>query len=898
MKATIPDAEVADGRLRELVLDHMVHGPCGADNPYAPCMDHSADSQPKCTKDYPKPLCEDTHIDERGYVHYRRPEGPSATKRNKRTNELYTVTNCDVVPYNPALLLLMECHCNIEIASSVNIIKYLYKYLHKGPDRAKVAIVDDEDKVDEINDHVDTRLISASEADWRTFEYNITEQYLSCTALPIHLPNKDSIIFEEGKEEEALENSVSKLSLYLYRPRDPDLDDLTYLDFYEQYSVTTTRPKKASRKVFELHSGKHFCAKREGEDTVARIHWISPSESELFYLRVLLTRVPAHSYTDLLTHDGIVHNTFQEAARARGLVVDEKEFKEAIIEASTFQTGSGLRQLLVCMVICGAPAKLLWDEFKELFAEDFLDRDPDESRAYNAALCCIDRKLNLHGKSLKEVGLPEASDDTTELGREQRRWDRQELQQFVEHWVPRFTQEQMAVYNCAVDTMEKRIPPKPIFVDGPSGTGKTLLLNVIAAKGRSEGKVVLCASATGISAINYEGGTTAHALLKIPVETTNPNAYCNLTASSQRAKLIEAADVIIWDESPMSHRHNLETVDRTWQDLFAKETFGGKFVILAGDKKQTTPIVRGGGKQDILRVSITSSPLWRTITTFPLTAAQRDREDPDYSQFVLNVGEDKVPKTSVDLGDGKREMIQLDMVQTVDTVNELIDFVYDDLSDVESCAKKAILSGTNANIDDLNNMVLERIPGEAIELLSADSCIMDDNDPDNRFLPTEVLHTINEPGVPQHRLVLKKGCICMVMRNLSFDDALVNGSKVVIRKVSQRLIEADLIHDGYRTKTVLIPRINFVFQPSRSPVKILRRQFPLRVAYCLTFNKSQGQTLDRVGLDLRNDVFSHGQLYVALGRVRNRRSIRVLVSPERMQNGKALAKNIVYKELL
>ncbi len=97
---------------------------------------------------------------------------------------------------------------------------------------------------------------------------------------------------------------------------------------------------------------------------------------------------------------------------------------------------------------------------------------------------------------------------------------------------------------------------------------------------------------------------------------------------------------------------------------------------------------------------------------------------------------------------------------------------------------------------------------------------------------------------------------------------------------------------------MLIPRINFVFKPRNSPVKLLRRQFPLRLAYSLTYNKSQGQTLDKVGLDLRSDVFAHGQLYVALGRVCNRKSIRVLVSKEREVDKIATTTNVVYKELL
>ncbi len=894
IRATIPDEKEANGRLRKLVLEHMVHGPCGATNPSSPCMDHSG-KIPKCTKEYPKPFSDVTHIDERGYVHYRRPEGPSVIKTKRSTQ--YTVQNCDIVPYCPALLLLMECHCNVEISTSVHIIKYLYKYLHKGPDRAKVAVATDEN-VDEIKNWETVRYVSAAEALWRIFEYALCGQYPSVIVLPIHLPRQDKIVFQQGKEQEALDKSASKLLLYIHRPRCSQLDDLTYLEFYEQYSITTTKPKRESRIVFELHTGKHYCARREREDAVARMHWISPSLNELFYLRVLLGKVPAHSFEELLSHDNITYGTFQEAAQARGLVIDEKEYSEAIVEASTFKTGSGMRQLLVCLIVCGAPAKLLWDQFRHLFAEDFLDIEQDENKAYNSALCCLDRKLRLHGKELEEVGLPKATDDSTELGREQMRWDREKLKAFVEEWLPKFTHEQRAAYEYVIDKIQNGGSNDPIFIDGPSGTGKTLLLNVIAAKTRSIGKVALCAAATGNASLNYDGGMTAHSLLKIPVDTSNPNAVCEMSAGSQRVKLIEAAAVIIWDEAPMSNRHNAETVDRTFQDFFEKTLFGGKLMAFSGDDKQIGPVVRNGRKLDVIRVSLKSSPIWENVIRFPLTAPQRDREDPEYSQFVLEVGEDRRPKVNIETDDGSRDLIALEMVQTVDSIDELIDFVYDDLSNEESCASKAILSGTNVNIDALNKRVLDRIPGDPIQLLSADSCIIDNADECNNALPTEVLHTISEPGVPDHNLTVKPGAVCIVTRNLSFDDALVNGSKVIIRKASTRLIEADIIRRGFERKKVFIPRINFVFNPGNSPVKILRRQFPLRLAYSLTFNKSQGQTLDKVGLDLRSDAFAHGQLYVALGRVRNRNSIRVLVSEERKVGDIAITTNVVYKELL
>jgi ATP-dependent exoDNAse (exonuclease V) alpha subunit len=58
----------------------------------------------------------------------------------------------------------------------------------------------------------------------------------------------------------------------------------------------------------------------------------------------------------------------------------------------------------------------------------------------------------------------------------------------------------------------------------------------------------------------------------------------------------------------------------------------------------------------------------------------------------------------------------------------------------------------------------------------------------------------------------------------------------------------------------VIPRIIFEHTMPRTGIKLRRRQFPLRLCYSTTYNKSQGQTLDHVLLDLRNPPFAHGSM--------------------------------------
>ena len=77
---------------------------------------------------------------------------------------------------------------------------------------------------------------------------------------------------------------------------------------------------------------------------------------------------------------------------------------------------------------------------------------------------------------------------------------------------------------------------------------------------------------------------------------------------------------------------------------------------------------------------------------------------------------------------------------------------------------------------------------------------------------------------------------------------------------------------------VLIPRIEFISSSSFGfPFEMKRRQFPLKLAFGMTINKAQEQTLGILGLHLTSPVFSHGQLYVAMSRVRSSNAIKIVV---------------------
>jgi ATP-dependent exoDNAse (exonuclease V) alpha subunit len=108
----------------------------------------------------------------------------------------------------------------------------------------------------------------------------------------------------------------------------------------------------------------------------------------------------------------------------------------------------------------------------------------------------------------------------------------------------------------------------------------------------------------------------------------------------------------------------------------------------------------------------------------------------------------------------------------------------------------------------------------------------------------------------------------------------------------KNLIECQIIGGDRNGETEYIPRIT-LNNTDEYPFTLSRHQFPLRLAFSFTIIKSQGQTLQKVGVDLRSDVFSHGQLYVALSRGRSLEGIKIS-----LRDGMKKTKNIVYKEIL
>ncbi|KAG5517414.1 hypothetical protein RHGRI_037973 [Rhododendron griersonianum] len=887
ISAEIPD-ENENPHLYGAVLRHMMHGPCGKLNPSNVCMKNG-----KCKNHYPKKFIETTTVAADGYPIYRRRNDNKQVQVRRQM-----LDNRWVVPYNPYLLAMLDCHVNVELCSTVKAVKYLYKYIYKGHDKIIFKIIAQSNEVvDEITQFQTARWVTPPEAMWRIYKFNLFDMQPSVIALQLHLENCQVVGFRKTTNLDSVADS--------------EFFSRTMLTQFFSMNMHNKKAKKGKYLYkdfpteFVWSTQTRYWTERQHKNVIGRIITINPSQGELYYLRLLLNHIPCPtSYSYLRTVGGKTYSTYREAALAHGLLVDDKGNEKCLEEACGYQMPNSLRQLFcTILVFCGAlnPKELLL-KFEEPLTEDYVKKQkmlPIEAR--QCLLRFVKSKLESMGKTMQDFGLDDLLADETQHDRmckeilDEQDIDVSELDLLS---ISKLNSDQSKAYSEILQAVRKK-DGTCFFIDGPGGTGKTFLYRALLATIRSARNIALATATSGVAASILPSGRTAHSRFKIPLERDG-KLTCNVGKQTGLAKLLRATSLIIWDEASMAKRQIVEALDNLLRDITEVDSlFGGKVVVLGGDFRQVLPVIPKGTKDDCIDASLVRSYIWPYLKKFTLKENMRARTDPAFSSYLLRVGNGEEPCNSNDEITIPPSMI-IPPNQKIAPIEQLIAFVFPNLRrysvDAISMTQSAILAPRNDSVDQTNELLINRFPGKEYMYTSIDEAV----NPADQGLYVDFMHSVCPPGLPAHRLVLKENCPVMMLRNLDPSKGLCNGTRLICRKLHKHVIMAEIAIGEHQGDIVFIPRISL--QPADAklyPVQFTRRQFPIRLCFAMTINKAQGQTLDIVGVNLQQPVFSHGQLYVALSRATTAPKIKVILDTSYDGNNIITStKNIVYGEIL
>ncbi|XP_071715040.1 uncharacterized protein [Rutidosis leptorrhynchoides] len=556
ISAEIPN-ELHDPEGYKAFTEYMLHAPCGRQHKDAPCM---IDNQ--CSKHFPKPYYAETTIDEDGY----------------------------------------NAHINVEWCNRSRAIKYLFKYLNKGQDRATIVIQenilpthnssDTPEKiidVDEIKNYLDCRYLSLCEAVWRLFSYDIHFSKPSVIKLSYHLPNQQSLTLHDSQHLPTLFQRPSiKETMFTQwfelNKQDPKARNLTYSKIPKEYVWNNDAKEWAPRKL---------------RPSIGHIVYSNPASGERYYLIMLLNIVKGpRSFEELRTVDGTVHPTFKDACFAYGLLYDDREWTEAISKAKLWASGAQLRDLFVTMLLfCNITNPLaLWEQHWEDLADDILhkkrkifnfsDLTLTDSQIKNYCLVEIQGVLHKHGKSLSDLPtLPQPDPSLltqldNSLIREELNYNIKEMKTLHDNLFRSLNPKQLALYERLIEAVTNQEGGLNRFV--------------VTTRGR-----------------------TALSRFVIPLELME-NSTCSIKQKTHLAALMHEARLIIWDEAPMTQRYAFEALDKTLKDILGSKNeanraklFGGMPILLGGDFRQILPVIPKGKRQEVVNACINRLELWK-----------------------------------------------------------------------------------------------------------------------------------------------------------------------------------------------------------------------------------------------------------------------------------------------
>ncbi|MDD4939838.1 MAG: AAA family ATPase [Candidatus Omnitrophica bacterium] len=382
-------------------------------------------------------------------------------------------------------------------------------------------------------------------------------------------------------------------------------------------------------------------------------------------------------------------------------------------------------------------------------------------------------------------------------------------------------------FKSAFDLME--YTKECLFITGKAGTGKSTLLKYFKA---NTGKKIIVLAPTGVAAINV-GGQTIHSFFRLPPKIIQKDAIKRLRDRS----LIKNLDMVIIDEVSMVRADLMDGIDYALRFNCGrmKTPFGGVQMVFFGDLFQLSPVVEKETKE--LLEERYSSPYFFSAKVF---------NDCNIRSIELSTIYRQKDSSFMELLNRFRNKEHTE--EDLDTLN---DKVQKDMA-VSSKDDTVILTTTNSLANTINQERLSKLSGKEI------------------VYEAMVTGKFEETAYPADAsLKLKKGAQVILIKN-DPEKQWVNGTLAKVAALSKDSIVVDINGRTCDIPVVKWQKIKYNYNENEDKIEDevvgVFAQYPIKLAWAITIHKSQGQTFDKVMIDLGHGAFTHGQLYVALSR--------------------------------
>ncbi len=448
---------------------------------------------------------------------------------------------------------------------------------------------------------------------------------------------------------------------------------------------------------------------------------------------------------------------------------------------------------------------------------------------------------------------------------------------------------QLHCFNTIVAIIEQNSQNAHFFVQEFANTDKIFLYRTLCHHFRARDEIVICVTSSSIATLLLFDDQTSHSRFKISLQITN-ETICNIIRNTHFYELLRRTKLIIWDEMSMQHKHCFTFVHRTFTNLLQNEhTFDEIFMILSDDFAQILFVVSRDNREAIVDANIQQCFLWSRFRQLILRQNMRVRHEVANQFFANWIERMFYELTFYDRIELSRKISQMnDLREFVDTIF-FANLMMNAHHDFSSFNNRIVLIMHNDTIKQLNDMILRSLQNE-MHTLNVVNSIIDESRDDEMF--AKFLRTLKTFSLSLSRFCLKIKAFVMLLRNLYFKEDFCNETRLMITRISRRILKTRILSEELDEEIRLISRIDLFSTKEELSWIVRRKQFSIRLYFAIIVNKTQDQSLNIVNVDLRMSTFFHEQLYVTLSRVTNVSRLCVFFS----QNKKT--KNIVYSKIL